>query len=754
MQNSRVLAVCVALLTAVEPVLAGSLMTDYGFRLTGEPMKRPAISVELTKRPRNAGPIYTLWTVEDGVRRYHMPLRMADRDTIDETVSIGVEEFDFDARPAMVDAEPQAIGVVNQTVPFATRGGRELAISTDQGPKKIVQQVAKLRPDRIEVVSRNIFWEYGLLTEELDDASLLQVLDAATNPGSLSDMLSRVSFLVQAKRFDLARKEMASLQKRFPEAADRAGAFEKQLNEFYGQKILTELKHRQDAGQHRMVLESAKVLRDANEVSLETADRADVLVQEYEALIKKRDDIVFQLGQLEGQLEPEQAELVRPLRPALVTELHADTIDRLDSFLDSVDDIGLTADEKLALAYSAWVGGSANGTTNLEDAVDDWALRAAVQDFLRAGNEYDREARWPAINSIEGVTIEDLAAMIPLLPAIAPPEEVSDTALLSLSSEGGTSYQVQMPPEYSASHSYPVLVVLHAGAGFETSDELQWWTGTAEKPDLARNRGYIVVAPDYLGDAELPSGETHDQIMDVLVDVRRRFHVDSNRVFLAGHGVGADVVWDLGFARPLVWAGIVPIGGRISQAAKQCWENGAYTAIYAVNGGLDARTFQPNAATIQRLMEERSDVILCEYMSRGVEPFGAEKSRILDWCALHSRSPMPREIEAKVFHPSDTDWTWYHPVPIPQIQQPDGGSYASQVLSANITLSNTIYVGTQRATLRLSPELVDFEKRLRVKYGSRLLGAQLLKPSMRVMLDDFATRSDRQRLIWAELQVP
>lgn len=736
-----------------QPIVAGGLQLDYGFRLEGQPLKRTAITLDLVKRPDTGRTVYSLMTVEDGVRRYHMPYRLADRDSIDETVGIGLERFEFDVRDPISDAEPGSIGVVDQTLPFASRGGREVVIRTSSGPRTVLQQVASLTSERVEIVSRELLWEYGLLTAELDDKSLMQILNAATNPASLPDLLSRVSFLVQADRFDLAQHEMSLLKEKFPEAADRAVAFEEKLNELFGQKAMREVEIRRAAGQHQLALGYSKSIRDNELVSFATADRADLVVQEYEALLKKRDDVIYHLGILEGELTEEQAVQVRPLRPQLVAELHADTIGRLDSFLDSVDDVGLTAAEKLALAYSAWVGGPANGTTNLEDAVDDWALRAAVLDYVRAPNKYERAPRWEAISVIEGVTIQDLEAMIPLLPSIDPPADLVTDVPIQLETQSGVSYDVQLPPEYSHARAYPVLIALHAGAGFKTTDELRWWAGTAEQPDFGRKRGYIVVAPDYLGDAEQPSGLTHDRIVDVLVDLRRRFRVDSDRVFLVGHALGADVVWDMGLARPMLWAGIVPIGGKLSDAAKRSWPNGVYTAIYAVNGGLDGRTFTANAPAIQQIMEEKSDVLLCEYVGRGVEPYGAEKPRIFEWMTYHKRPPVPREIEAKVFHPGDTDWTWYHPVAL--LDPPKGSEPPVQIISAKVTPGNTVYVGRQRARLLLSPALVDFDERIRIKKdGSRSGGTHLLQPSMRTMLDDFVDRFDRERLFWAELTVP
>lgn len=735
---------------------AGGLTLRNGFSLTGEPIKRTAISIDQARARQGVqNTIYPLMTVEDGVRRYFFPYRMMDRDTVDNSADIGLQEFVFEQPPPLSNKEPSDIGAIDQSGPFQTRGGREIEIASDRGNIKIIQAAEVVRPDYIGIVSRNLLWEYGLLTTELPDESLLTLLDAATNPAVLQDMLARVSFLVQANRLSLARAEMQRLKDSFPGANDRAEAFGTKLEEFYGVKALSEVRRRRAAGQHETVMRLARTLRDnEGRVSSDVADSADEILFEYEELLEKRDNVVFHLGELEGLLESSDADRVRPLRSKLLDELHADTIGRLDSFLKSVDDQSLQPAEKLALAYSAWVAGPDSATTDIQDAADYWTMRAAVIDYVRSENRYVRDSRWPAINAIEGVDIVKLEAMIPLLPAIHPLPTAEPSQRYDVTTESGVSYTVQLPQEYSSSRLYPVLVVLHSH-GMTPAQELDWWAGTPNEPGYGQNRGYIVASVDYLGDEAQPSGNTHDRIVDVLIALRRQFRVDSNRTYLAGHGLGADVAWDLGLARPLCWSGLIPIGGRCSPSVKAAYENGAYVPVYAVNGSLDGRTFSTNAATIQRMMEARHDIILCEYMNRGRESYAAERPRIFDWIDLQNRGQLPRDIDANVFHETDTRWIWYQASPRSGLVPPQPGQRPpGQRLMANIRLGNTIYLASQPAKLLLRPGLVDYENRVRLKYGSQHLKTRLLEPSMKTMLDDFAERFDRQKLFWTEVSVP
>jgi len=76
-------------------------------------------------------------------------------------------------------------------------------------------------------------------------------------------------------------------------------------------------------------------------------------------------------------------------------------------------------------------------------------------------------------------------------------------------------------------------------------------------------------------------------------------------------------------------------------------------------------------------------------------------------------------------------------------------------LSAKITVGNSIHVSSasRATTLRLSPELVDFEKRVRVTVNGRRGKSRFLKPSISDMLDDFRNRADRERLCWLRLDI-
>ena len=72
----------------------------------------------------------------------------------------------------------------------------------------------------------------------------------------------------------------------------------------------------------------------------------------------------------------------------------------------------------------------------------------------------------------------------------------------------------------------------------------------------------------------------------------------------------------------------------------------------------------------------------------------------------------------------------------------------------------TIYVrsGAEQNVLWLSPELVDFDKRISVRLNGRAVringqskSSDFLRPSVRTMLEDLRKRGDRQRVYQVRL---
>src|SRR5262249_52850119 len=135
----------------------------------------------------------------------------------------------------------------------------------------------------------------------------------------------------------------------------------------------------------------------------------------------------------------------------------------------------------------------------------------------------------------------------------------------------GPTYIVQLPPEYRHGRSYPVLVVLHE-ANEKPLTMLRRWT------DVAAEHGYILIAPEWQAGvgAYSYSEREHASVLLALRDLRRKYNVDSDRVFLFGLGQGGTMAFDVGLSHPDLFAGVIPMSAHPELFAEKYFRNGQY----------------------------------------------------------------------------------------------------------------------------------------------------------------------------------
>jgi predicted esterase len=127
-------------------------------------------------------------------------------------------------------------------------------------------------------------------------------------------------------------------------------------------------------------------------------------------------------------------------------------------------------------------------------------------------------------------------------------------------------YEVQLPADYNASVSYPLLLVLHGAvyqnAGFPDPRSTEKWGfyDTTGMNQFFSQLGYqhhvIVVYPHANREFNwmFPDDGFH-MISDIVKDMKRYFNIDDNRVFLSGHSNGATGVISYLLKSPSLFAG-------------------------------------------------------------------------------------------------------------------------------------------------------------------------------------------------------
>jgi hypothetical protein len=243
----------------------------------------------------------------------------------------------------------------------------------------------------------------------------------------------------------------------------------------------------------------------------------------------------------------------------------------------------------------------------------------------------------------------------------------------------------------------------------------------------------------------------------------RQFAIDTDRVFLTGHGMGGDAAWDIAIAHPDVWAGALPFVALADRYVTRYAKNARYVPWYVVAGELDGDKIARNAQELDRYLRPNHDATVVEYLGRGFEPFSDEIQRVFEWMA-HRRRTMPKEFEYTTMRPWDNFFWWVEVRGMPEksMVAPATWSLSRGIRPFNFSskkLENNrllVTARTQETTVWLSPELVDFKQPLVVELNGRSISPRdrSVKPESNVLLEDVRTRADRQHPFWAKLTAP
>lgn len=750
------------------PAAAGVVM-EGGFRIEGVDYEVDALNVRQAKRAGGPIPWRPIVAVEDGIRRIFVPKsRISER--LPEPQIGAADLFTLPGTRRRGGRTISRLGRVKILTPFDARGQRTVRINLGRGPVKVVQSVTEMTPDAVVVRAAGYDWEFGLATETFPTDTLVAMLRTASDETKLDDRLALVSFLVRADQHRAARAELAAIRNRFPDAADRVAPLAAEVDRYQAIRIVAELRRRLRVGQPRLAAAAAaRFPRDGADPEV-VAD-FDRLLAEIDAtdarVVTLRDRLAADLDDFRAAVRPFGDGPAPPLDriefamavgeiAAVLTPAALDRLGPYESFAVSGEPAA-----RLAWALSGWAAGPAAATDDVAAAANLWLARRLAADAVAAPDDATRKILADDLDRLEGVGPDEVAAILPRLDPwedhAATPGEVA--TITADTPAGPLAYEVLLPPEYDPLRPYPVLVALHP-AGLDPAGIAGFWGLAGDGGEgPAQRAGHIVLAPHF---AEIDDDgkqtarlaapvPTRRVVEATLHDAAARFHLDADRLFLAGHGRAAELALDLAYARPDPWAGVVAVGVLAPETLTWIRENGSALATYWVNGELDRDARAANGDLLMQLMKKGHDVTYVEYVGRGFESYFDEVATVFDWMTLHRRPPTPTEFERRALRAVDHDFAW---LALPDLTDaPVRVAYGKTIprtatVGAKISPGNTLYLTTseRRLTLTLEPGLLDLDARVKVRRGGRTLFSGALAPDVATLVDDFADRRDRRRL--------
>ena len=644
---------------------------------------------------------------------------------------------------------------------FDEFGHRRLTIATPKKPMDVFQAITEVSPDHVMVESTNCDWKLGLPLKSIPVETLDPLLKRQIKKDDPVARFALARFYTMAEYYPQAFNELDGIANDFPDRKELVDKSRESLMNSFGREILRHLGHRQQAGQHRLAETYAKKLMTQS-LSGTVPQEVNKHLQSYEQSRQTIEQAKLLLSDWQAKLnDPEREEKLQALRSEVNEQLDFETLPRLDAFLKAEADKLFDPAQRLGLAYSGWVLGSANAIPDLDQTLRVWEARHLVVDYLHSDDTVTQSDALKQLQSLEGISPQIILKMVPQLPPFLDASEIEPGARHRVETTGSkpVAYSVVLPAEYSPHHSYPLLIALRS-RGRTIEQTAATWAGDSNTPDLASQRGYIVIAPEYAEKNQTEhtyGGPVHTYVLDCLADARKRFSVNSDKVFLAGHGMGADAAFDIGMAHPDEFAGVLPIGGNAIHYCIYNWSNGAYTSWYVVGKGYDSKDNRDTTSNqvFDNMLTHgaKFDFMLVENLGRNGENLLDDFSKLFNWMDNHTRPAQPKDFEIRTLRKTDHRFFWVTAAGLPRdYVLPVPAGVAQKIMpmeiEARVTPGNTVHVKalTENITLRLTPELVDFDKKVVIRIGNQKKYSIFLKPEMSVLLEELHQRGDRKRL--------
>lgn len=688
-----------------------------------------------------------------------------------------LERIRINQRVAKSNRRVGSVGQFSRVTEFDEWGRRIVTMGTGDGAVDIVQGITEVTPTytKLEGLSaRNSYvWDYRMSTSSIPRDVLSKILLRQIDPKDPDNRLRLVRLYIQAERYKDARVELESVIKDFPALANLETQV-KALYQLSARRLIKEIEQRRDAGQHRLayaMLDRFPSEGVAGEILLQARDMLD----EYAELQKRgqamKDSLQVNFGAVQDAGTKAQ---IQPAVEEILADLSINTFDRMADYMRLADDPNMSVEQKASLAVSGWLLGSGAGTENLAVASSLYQVRTLIRQYLNSQHQYERDEILARLQTLEGSSPAYLARILAnMKPGVKSswseedPPGYFQLSAPGLSGEPDISYLVQLPPEYDPYRSYPCIITLN-GAGTTPRQQLDWWAGAYSPEAKMRlgqgtRHGYIVVSPVWSRPHQIEyeySAREHAAVLFSLRDACRRFSIDTDRVFLSGHSMGGDAVWDIGLAHPDLWAGVIPIVPTADKYIARYWQNAKYASFYFVMGEMDGDRLARNSQDLDRYLTHNGyDTIVVVYQGRGHEHFYDEIQSLFDWMELHKRDFTQKEFECVSMRPWDNFFWWAEVRDMPSRTQvlpvnwpPESGVRPAET-TGRILENNRVSLdpGGTGATIWLTPDMVDFSQRVSVSIDGKTY-RDPLEPSAAVLLEDVRTRGDRQHPFWAKVE--
>lgn len=679
---------------------------------------------------------------------------------------------------------PDALGQPTGATPFDAFGRRTVSFpATGDIVHAVDQGIVEIYPTHVVVKALGAPWRSTVDLDDVPSPTLLAILERTLDHESPRQPLRNAMLLSQAGRF----QEAADLLKRLDHdpnvSTEQRNSVRASVDRELRRQLLRGLREAASIGQPAR----ARALLDASRsLSFDPAERAERdelarAITDTDSLLSRGQRLLEKLS--ENAAPVMEREMVAIALREIEALLTTSTADRLTPLVQLGEQEGTEPKPRLALALSGWALGSRLAHPDLDRALITWKQRRAVAQSLNGADEIvDGAARTLASLNASASTVSELIAHLPWPDASLPTNSVSrvedaprnkrtpaetrqppsnglqpprlETLKLS---EGEAAALISLPPEYDRSRPYPCLVLL-AGADAPPEFLLKGW-------EPAARAGFIVCCPNWRVDPRAPytfSDREHARVLEIIASCRRRWAVDSDRLFLAGHELGGVATWDIGAGHPDQFAGLISIAGPAQFYARHYDVNLVPLPIYAVEGSRHGDNAKETLDLMQRLIAKGSSAVFAEYPGRGRDLFRGEINSLVAWMRRQRRPSLPADVRAVAGRTGERRFHWlaidrFAPGFTVSPELFGKSRFRPARLTGHVTDSNAIEVtsgGIEALSLYLGPGPASLEDpSLSISVNRKKVHQGPLALDLALMLREARRTGDRRRLVSARVTV-
>ncbi len=217
-------------------------------------------------------------------------------------------------------------------------------------------------------------------------------------------------------------------------------------------------------------------------------------------------------------------------------------------------------------------------------------------------------------------------------------------------------YALYLPKNFNPAQKYALVVSLH-GAGSNHRLNLRRVFGKGNLPGETDNEATryfpslrevdCIVASPFARGTMGYQGIAEKDVYDVIADVKRRFPIDEDRVYLTGLSMGGGGTLWLGLTRPDVWAAIAPVCPAVPPGTEDLAPNALNLPVHVFHGDQDPAVPVEVSRKWQKLLlglDTKVEYVEYPGVRHNSWDHAYRNGAIFDWFAKFRRNRFPERV--------------------------------------------------------------------------------------------------------------